>query len=92
MLSSNGLVLPHLLKAYISFLEEIDSLRDFVDCVSLSVFGNNSGLALVTSLCFWNSFKWLMLRDVCWNVDSSISEIFAGSVVGVSSSFRAGIL
>ena len=92
MLSSNGLVLPHLLKAYISFWEEIDSLRDCVDCESLSVFGNNDGLALVFSLYSWNFFKWLLLIEVCWNVDTSISEIFAGSVVGVSSSFMAGIV
>ena len=92
MLSSIGLVLPHLLKEYISFWEEIDSLRDSIDCESLSVFGNNGGLALVSGLYFWNSLKWLLLIEVCWNVDTSISEIFAGSVVGVSSSFRAGIV
>ena len=57
MLSCIGLVLPHLLKAYISFWEEIDSLRDSIDCESLSVFGNNGGLSLVTSLYFWNSLK-----------------------------------
>ena len=92
MLSSTGLVLPHLLKAYISFWDEIDSLRDSIDLESLSVFGNNGGLALVSSLYFWNSFKWLLLIEVCWKVDTSIHEIFAGSVVGVSSFFRAGFV
>ena len=92
MLSSTGLVLPHSLKAYISFGEEIDSLRDSIVCELLSVFGNNGGLALVSSLDFWNSFKWLLLIEVCWIVDTSISELFAGSVVWVSSSFRARIV
>ena len=92
MLCSTGLVLPHLLKACISFWEEIDSLRDSIDCESLSVFDNNGGLALVSGLYFWNSFKSLLLIEVCWNVDTSISEIFAGSVVVVSSSFRTGIV
>ena len=87
MLSSTRLVLPHSLKAYISFGQEIDSLRDSIDCESLSVFGNNGGLALVSSLHFWNSIKWLLLIEICWNVDTSTSEIFA--VVWVSSSFRA---
>ena len=45
-------------------------------------------LASVSSLYFWNSFEWLLLLEVCSNVDASISEIFAGSVVGaLSSSF-----
>ena len=92
MLCSTGLVLPHLLKAYISFWEEIDPLRDSIDCESFSVFGNNGGFALVSSLYFWNSFKRLLLIEVCWNADTSISEIFAGSVVGVSSSIRTGIV
>ena len=47
-------------------------------------------MALVSSSYFWNSFKWLLLIMVRWNVDTRISEIFAGSVVRVSS--RAGIV
>ena len=83
----------YLLKAYISSWAEIDSLRDVIDCGSLSVFGNDGGLASVSSLYFWNSFEWLLLLEVCWNVNASISEIFAGSVVrALSFSFRAGIV
>ena len=93
MLSGPGLVLPHLLKAYISSWTEIGSLRDTIDYRSLSVFGNNDGLASVSSLYFWNSFEWLLLLEICWNVDAGISEIFAGSVMrALSSSFRAGIM
>ena len=69
-----------------------DSLRDSVECESLSVFGNNGGLALVSSLYSWNSFKCLRLIEVCWNMDTSTSEIIAGSVVRVSSLFRARIV
>ena len=90
MPSGPGQVLPHLLKAYISSWTETGSLRDAVDCGSLSVFANNGGLTSVSSLYFWNSFERLLLLEVCSKVDASIPEI---AVVGVLfSSFRARIV